>query len=359
MNNKKIRVGILGATGFVGQRFVSLLEHHPWFEITVLAASMRSAGKKYGDCMKGKWYMNSPLPKKIANIVVSPVDDIKFVSSQVDFVFSALNMDKEEIKKLEAAYADAEIPVVSNNSAHRWTSDVPMIIPEVNPGHVALIDFQRKKSGRVRGFIAVKPNCSIQSYVAILQALKKFKPYEVMVTSMQAISGAGKTFAMWPEMVDNLIPYIGGEEEKSEKEPQKIWGILTKRSITPNTDLKISATCIRVPASDGHMAAVRVHFHNNPSREQIINAIRYFKNPLDDLELPSAPKPFIQYHDEPDRPQTKLDRDASNGMMISMGRLEKDTLFDWKFIALSHNTVRGAAGGAILVAELLHSKGYL
>ncbi len=359
MKTKKIRVGILGATGFVGQRFVSLLTNHPWFEITALAASPQSAGKKYIDCVKNRWHMPDKPTKYISKVAVDDVADIKNISKKCDFVFSALNMEKEAIKKLESAYADAEIPVVSNNSAHRWSDDVPMIIPEVNPDHVKLLDYQKKVHRRQKGFIVAKPNCSIQSYVAVLHAWKKYGPYEAVVTSMQAISGAGKTFAMWPEMVDNLIPFIGGEEEKSEKEPLKIWGELKNGKIKIFSKIKITATCVRVPVSDGHMAAVRIKFRKKATLPQLIKAVENFDNPLTKLNLPSAPSPFLKYLKEENRPQTKLDRMTASGMGITIGRIEPDSIYDYKFIALSHNTIRGAAGGAILVAELLHSKGYL
>jgi aspartate-semialdehyde dehydrogenase len=356
----KYKVGILGATGMVGQRFISLLEKHPWFNVVVLAASPRSKGKLYKDAVKLRWKIDAPIPKRIANLKVKSVtDDIREIAKEVDFVFCALDLDKEAIKQLEEAYAGAGIPVVSNNSAHRWTEDVPMIMPEINPDHVKLIDTQRKKRGWKKGLIAVKPNCSIQSYVSILTALKDFEPLQVSVTSLQAISGAGKTFADWPEMIDNLIPYIGGEEEKSEKEPMKIWGKLKEGKIILKDVPDISATCIRVPASNGHMAAVSVKFKIKPTKEQIIKAIKNFENPISGLDLPSSPKEFIKYFEEDNRPQTKLDRDFENGMGITMGRLREDSQCDWKFIALSHNTVRGAAGGAILMAELLAQKGYL
>lgn len=354
-----VRVGILGATGFVGQRFVQLLEHHPWFKVTAVAASPRSAGKKYTDAVQERWHYSSSLPAAVGELILMDVHEIESMAKHVDFVFSALNMEKQEIKILEESYAAHDIPVVSNNSAHRWTADVPMMIPEVNPHHVALIDVQRKNRSWKKGLIAVKPNCSIQSYVAILTALKQYQPSEVSVTSMQAISGAGRSFESWPEMVDNLIPFIGGEEEKSEKEPLKIWsGLYSGLLVAPKSPI-ISATCIRVAASDGHMASVGVKFQQKPTREQILNAIQNYQNPIVSLNLPSAPKQFITYFSDDTHPQTRLDRDNQNGMGITFGRLREDTLFDWKFVALSHNTIRGAAGGAILTAELLKSKHYL
>lgn len=356
---KKLNVGILGGTGMVGQRFISLLDRHPWFEVVAIAASPQSAGKTYAKAVEGRWNMASPVPDAVKRIVVQAVEeDMRAIAKKVDFVFSALDMEKEKIKAIEDLYASFDVPVVSNNSAHRWTDDVPMIMPEVNHGHIKLIDTQRKKRGWKKGLIAVKPNCSIQSYVSILSALKKWDPKKVLVTSNQAISGAGKTFDTWPEMIDNVIPHIGGEEEKSEKEPMKIWGTVKAGKIHLAKKPMISATCIRVSVTDGHMASVWVTFEKKPSKEQILQAVKAF-NPLRDLKLPSSPKQFIQYFEEENRPQTKLDRDFENGMGITMGRLREDALFDWKFIALSHNTVRGAAGGAVLLAELLVKKGYI
>lgn len=357
---KKLSVGILGATGMVGQRFITLLQNHPWFDIVVVAASPSSAGKKYQDAVKGRWKLDIPLPRSIARHTVRSVHaDIDTIAADVDLVFSALDLDKETIKTIECQYADRGVAVVSNNSAHRWSKDVPMIIPEVNADHTALIDIQRKKRGWDTGLIAVKPNCSIQSYVAVLTALEKFQPLQVAVTSLQAISGAGKTFADWPEMTDNVIPYIGGEEEKSEKEPMKIWGEIIGHQIKRATKPVISATCIRVPTTDGHVASVAVRFKNKPSKQEIIDAVTHYKNPLKRYSLPSAPRQFITYFGEDNRPQTRLDRDIERGMGIAMGRLREDPLFDWKFVALSHNTIRGAAGGAILVAELLYKKKYI
>jgi aspartate-semialdehyde dehydrogenase len=357
---KQYKVGILGGTGMVGQRFIQLLDGHPWFSVTTIAASPRSAGVRYADAVKNRWKMATDIPEGIKNITVKAVeDDREKIASEVDFVFSALDMEKEDIRRIEEEYAALNVPVVSNNSAHRWTEDVPLIMPEINSEAVKLIDIQRKKRGWNKGLIAVKPNCSVQSYVSVLTALKAFKPQKVQVVSMQAISGAGKNFESWPEMVDNLIPYIGGEEEKSEKEPMKIWGHIENNKLKIAEEPVISATCIRVPASDGHMASVSVTFEKKPTKVEILKAIEEFSNPIKELELPSAPGKFIQYFEDPSRPQTGLDRDYEQGMGISMGRLEEDTHFDWKFVSLSHNTIRGAAGGAILMAELLVKKGYI
>ncbi len=356
----KIQVGILGATGMVGQRFVTLLANHPWFELVSLAASPNSAGKTYREATLGRWTMSQPIPETVADIVVHDVQaDMQILASSVSLVFCALDLDKDTIKHIELAYANLGVAVVSNNSAHRWTDDVPMIMPEVNPGHITLVDIQRKNHGWQKGLIVVKPNCSIQSYVSILTALKEFAPTAVLVTSLQAISGAGKTFETWPEMVDNVIPLIGGEEEKSEREPLRIWGTLSGDTIIQATTPTISATCIRVPVTNGHMASVRVSFDKKPTKEQIIDAVRNYNNPIASLKLPSAPKQLISYFDEKDRPQAKLDRDIEQGMGISMGRLREDPHFGWQFVALSHNTLRGAAGGAVLVAELLVAKGYI
>ena len=356
----KLRVGILGATGMVGQRFVTLLADHPWFEVVSVAASPNSAGKRYEDAVKDKWKMSSPIPHGVKDLIVRAVeDDLAKVAGEVDFVFCALDMDKDKIREIENSYASADIPVVSNNSANRWTEYVPMIIPEINPDHVTLIDIQRKNRGWKRGLIAVKPNCSIQTYVPILTALKAFEPREVEVVSMQAISGAGKNFETWPEMVDNVIPYIGGEEEKSEKEPMKIWGKISGNKIVFAKKPSISATCVRVSIADGHMAAVSVNFGMKVTKAQLIKAIQNFDNPIAKLNLPSAPKQLIKYFEEDNRPQTRLDRDFENGMGVTMGRLRPGKHFDWQFVSLSHNTIRGAAGGAILMAELLVSKGYI
>lgn len=356
----KLKVGILGATGMVGQRFITLLEGHPWFEVVVLAASPRSKGKTYEEAVAGRWKIEEKIPSRLKKVKLQSVtEDLNNIKKEVDFVFCALDMDKQAIRGLEESYAAAGVPVVSNNSAHRWTEDVPMIMPEVNPDHSKLIDIQKKKRGWEKGFIAVKPNCSIQSYVSILTALRKYTPLKAVITSMQSISGAGKTFADWPEMVDNLIPFIGGEEEKSEKEPMKVWGTLKNGKINPAISPSISATCVRVPTSNGHMASVSVKFKIKPTKEQILDAINNFENPIAGLNLPSSPSQFIKYFEEDNRPQTGLERSFGKGMGITMGRLREDQLFDWKFISLSHNTIRGAAGGAILMAELLTAKGYI
>ena len=358
MMTKKLKVGVLGGTGMVGQRFVSLLENHPWFEVTCVAASPSSAGKSYEAAVAGRWQIKIPIPQAVAKLTVkSVVDDMDQIAREVDLVFSAVDMDKQEVRKLEEQYASKDVPVVSNNSAHRWTDDVPMIIPEVNPEHAELIAVQRKNRGWKRGLIAVKPNCSIQSYVPILKALEGFCPKRAVVTTCQAISGAGKTFETWPEMIDNVIPFIKGEEEKSEKEPLRVMGTLRDGKIQPS-QMVITATCIRVPVSDGHMASVSMELEKQATPEQIIQAIENFKNPLAGLDLPSAPKQFMKYYSEPDRPQTGKDRDFEKGMGITVGRLRKETILGWSFVALSHNTIRGAAGGAILVAELLKARNY-
>ena len=355
----KLRVGILGGTGMVGQRFIALLENHPWCEVTTVAASPRSAGKTYEEAVGGRWKMDTPMPEGVKNLVVMNVNEVEAVSSQVDFVFSAVDMTKDEIKKIEEAYAKAETPVVSNNSAHRWTPDVPMVVPEINPDHMNVIDYQRKRLGTKKGFVAVKPNCSIQSYAPVLTAWREFEPVEVIATTYQAISGAGKTFQDWPEMVGNIIPYIGGEEEKSEKEPLRIWGKIQDGVIVPAQSPVITCQCIRVPVLNGHTAAVFVRFKNKPSKEELIRRLTAFSGEPQRLQLPSAPKQFIQYLEEDNRPQVALDVDFENGMGISVGRLREDTVYDYKFIGLSHNTVRGAAGGAILCAELLKAQGYI
>ncbi len=355
----KLRVGILGGTGMVGQRFIALLENHPWFEVTTVAASPRSAGKTYEEAVGGRWKMDTPMPEGVKNLVVMNVNEVEAVSSQVDFVFSAVDMTKDEIKKIEEAYAKAETPVVSNNSAHRWTPDVPMVVPEINPDHMNVIDYQRKRLGTKKGFVAVKPNCSIQSYAPVLTAWREFEPVEVIATTYQAISGAGKTFQDWPEMVGNIIPYIGGEEEKSEKEPLRIWGKIQDGVIVPAQSPVITCQCIRVPVLNGHTAAVFVRVKNKPSKEELIRRLTAFSGEPQRLQLPSAPKQFIQYLEEDNRPQVALDVDFENGMGISVGRLREDTVYDYKFIGLSHNTVRGAAGGAILCAELLKAQGYI
>ena len=356
---KKLRVGILGATGMVGQRFISLLENHPWFEVTTVAASPRSAGKTYEEAVGGRWKMTTPMPEKVKNLVVMNVNDVDAVSKTVDFVFSAVDMTKEEIRAIEEAYAKTETPVVSNNSAHRWTPDVPMVIPEINPDHFEVIKFQKQRLGTTHGFIAVKPNCSIQSYTPALSAWREFEPYEVVATTYQAISGAGKTFKDWPEMVENVIPYIGGEEEKSEQEPLRIWGHVEGGVIVKAQEPVITCQCVRVPVLNGHTAAAFVKFRKKASKEQLIEKLVNFKGLPQELELPSAPKQFIQYMEEDNRPQVKMDVNFENGMGVSIGRLREDTVYDWKFIGLSHNTVRGAAGGAVLCAELLTKQGYI
>lgn len=355
----KLKVGILGGTGMVGQRFISLLENHPWFEVTTIAASPRSAGKTYAEAVEGRWKMTSPMPEVVKDLVVMNVNEVEKVAAQVDFVFSAVDMTKEEIKKIEEEYAKTETPVVSNNSAHRWTEDVPMVVPEINPGHMKVIDFQKKRLGTERGFVAVKPNCSIQSYAPVLTAWKEFEPYEVVATTYQAISGAGKTFQDWPEMEGNIIPYIGGEEEKSEKEPLRIWGEIRDGVIVPAATPVITCQCIRVPVLNGHTAAVFVKFRKKASKEELIAKLTQFKGVPQELELPSAPGQFIQYLEEDNRPQVSLDVDYERGMGISVGRLREDSVYDWKFVGLSHNTVRGAAGGAVLCAELLKAQGYI
>ena len=361
--DKKLRVGILGGTGMVGQRFISLLENHPWFEVVAIAASPRSAGKTYEEAIGGRWKMTTPMPEAVKKIVVQDVSDVDSVASKVDFVFSAVDMTKDEIKKIEEEYAKTETPVVSNNSAHRWTPDVPMVVPELNPEHLEVIADQKKRLGTTRGFIVVKPNCSIQSYTPALHALKKagYEPKTVVATTYQAISGAGKTFKDWPEMEHNIIPFIGGEEEKSEKEPLRIWGHIDeeKGEIVPATSPVITCQCIRVPVLNGHTAAVFVKFKKNPTKEQLIEKLESYKGVPQELGLPSAPKQFIRYMEEDNRPQVTLDVDYENGMGISVGRIREDSVYDWKFVGLSHNTVRGAAGGAVLCAELLKAQGYI
>ena len=359
MMEKKLRVGILGATGMVGQRFISLLEDHPWFQVVTVAASARSAGKTYEEAVGDRWKMTSPMPEAVKKLVVMNVAEVEKVASTVDFVFSAVDMTKDVIRAIEEAYAKTETPVVSNNSAHRWTPDVPMVIPEINPEHFAVIPFQRKRLGTTRGFVAVKPNCSIQSYTPALTAWKEFEPYEVVATTYQAISGAGKTFKDWPEMAENIIPYIGGEEEKSEQEPLRIWGTLEGGVIVKAKEPVITCQCIRVPVLNGHTAAVFVKFRKKPSKEQLIEKLVSFKGLPQELNLPSAPEQFIQYMEEDNRPQVTLDVDFGKGMGVSIGRLREDTVYDWKFVGLSHNTVRGAAGGAVLCAELLTEQGYI
>ncbi len=357
--SQKLKVGILGATGMVGQRFISLLEDHPWFEVVTVAASPRSAGKTYEEAVGGRWKMATPMPEAVKNIIVMNVNEVDKVASEVDFVFSAVDMTKEEIKAIEEKYAKTETPVVSNNSAHRWTPDVPMVIPEVNPEHFEVIVSQKKRLGTTKGFIAVKPNCSIQSYAPVLTAWKEFEPYEVVATTYQAISGAGKTFKDWPEMVENIIPYIGGEEEKSEQEPLRLWGKIENGVIVKAEEPKITCQCIRVPVLNGHTAAVFVKFRKKPTKEQLIEKLVSFKGLPQELGLPSAPKQFIQYMEEDNRPQVALDVDFEHGMGVSIGRIREDSIYDFKFVGLSHNTVRGAAGGAVLCAELLKAQGYI
>jgi len=356
---RKLRVGILGATGIVGQRFIALLENHPWYEVVTVAASPRSAGKTYEEAVGGRWKMTTPMPEAVKNLIVMNVNEVEKVAAGVDFVFSAVDMTKEEIRAIEEAYAKTETPVVSNNSAHRWTPDVPMVIPEVNPEHFDVIEFQKKRLGTTRGFIAVKPNCSIQSYAPVLTAWKEFEPYEVVATTYQAISGAGKTFKDWPEMEGNIIPYIGGEEEKSEQEPLRIWGHIEDGVIVKAQSPVITCQCIRVPVLNGHTAAVFVKFKKKVTKEELIEKLESFKGLPQELKLPSAPAQFIRYMEEDNRPQVSLDVDFENGMGISVGRLREDTVYDYKFVGLSHNTVRGAAGGAVLCAELLTAKGYI
>ena len=359
---KKYNVGVIGATGMVGQRFLTLLANHPWFNVKVVAASARSAGKKYEDAVGSKWCMDVAIPENVKDLVVmNATDDIKEIASQVDFVFCAVDMKKDEIKALEEEYAKAECPVVSNNSAHRHTPDVPMVLPELNPEHIEIIPAQRKRLGTKKGFVAVKPNCSLQGYVPALFPIDKagFKVKDVLVCTYQAISGAGKTFETWPEMIDNVIPYIGGEEEKSEKEPLKIWGKIEGDVIVDSTRPNFTAQCLRVPVTNGHMGAVFVRFENKPTKEQMLDIWKNYKGRPQELNLPSAPKQFLNYFVEDNMPQTKLNRGIENGMGISIGRLREDTQYDYKFVCLSHNTLRGAAGGAVLLAELLCAEGYM
>ena len=358
---QKLRVGILGGTGMVGQRFISLLENHPWFEVVTIAASARSAGKTYEEAVGGRWKMTTPMPEAVKNIRVMDVADVKAVAETVDFVFSAVDMSKDEIRAIEEQYAKTETPVVSNNSAHRWTPDVPMVVPEINIDHFDVIKYQKKRLGTERGFIAVKPNCSIQGYVPALAAWAEYEPYEVVVTTYQAISGAGKTFADWPEMVENIIPYIGGEEEKSEQEPLRILGYLDEEQgvIAKASQPVITCQCVRVPVLDGHTAAVFVKFRKKPTLSQLIEKLENFRGFPQEAELPNAPKQFIHYTEEENRPQVKLDVDCEGGFGVTIGRLREDTVYDFKFIGLAHNTVRGAAGGAVLCAVALTEKGYI
>lgn len=357
---KKYKVGVIGGTGMVGQRFITLLENHPWFQLTVIAASPRSAGKTYEEAVGARWAMSGKIPEDAKHIVVmDAIADLSKIVDLVDFVFSAVDMKKEEIRALEETYARHECPVISNNSAHRWTNDVPMVVPEINPEHLNVIEAQRKRLGMRRGFIAVKSNCSIQSYVPALHPLRRFGLEKILVCTYQAISGAGKTFDTWPEMVDNLIPYIGGEEEKSEQEPLKVWGKVENGVIVNAAAPAITAQCLRVPVSNGHTAATFVTFEQKPQLEEIKAIWSDFKGRPQELGLPTAPKQFLHYFEAPDRPQATLDRDLEHGMAVSIGRLRPDTQYDYKFVCLSHNTLRGAAGGGVLLAELLCAEGYI
>jgi aspartate-semialdehyde dehydrogenase len=360
---KRVKVGIIGATGMVGQRFITLLENHPWFEVVCLAASPRSAGQEYQQAVAGRWKLAHACPSYVSKLIVKDAHaDLQAIASQVNIVFCAVDMEKSAVRELEEAYAGAGVAVVSNNSAHRWTGDVPMLIPEVNSDHTSLIDVQRRRRGWTTGLIAVKPNCSIQSYVIVLSALKAFQPTMVNVTSLQAVSGAGRTLEAWPEMVDNVMPFIAGEQEKSEREPLQIWGSLNGTEVGLASSPSISASCVRVPVSDGHLADVSVRFDQKASKAELLAAIDAFARPLDKLGLPSSPKQLIHYLDEDDRPQPKLDRDREQGMGVTVGRLYElspDNPYDWRFTSLTHNTIRGAAGGAILMAELLVAKGYI
>ena len=355
---RKLKVGVVGGTGMVGQRFLTLLDNHPYFEVVAIAASSRSAGKTYEEAVGDRWKLKTPMPEAVKKIVVTDASDIKASTEKVDFVFCAVDMKKDEIRALEEAYAKAECPIVSNNSAHRFTPDVPMVVPEINPDHIEIIKAQRERLGTKRGFIAVKSNCSIQSYVPALHPLRKFGLKKVLACTYQAISGAGKNFETWPEMVDNLIPYIGGEEEKSEQEPLKVWGTIQGNEIVKASTPAITTQCLRVPVSDGHTAAVFVSFEQKPTKEEILKLWADFRGVPQELELPSAPKQFIHYFEDDNRPQAKLDRNLENGMAVSTGRLREDTQYDYKFVCLSHNTLRGAAGGGVLLAELLAAKGY-
>lgn len=359
MSVRKRKVGVLGATGMVGQRFVSLLAEHPWFEVATVAASANSAGKTYAEAVAGRWALSTPMPEQVAKLTVANASDVSRIAGEVELVFCAVDMPKAETARLEEAYAQAETPVVSNNSAHRATPDVPMMIPELNPEHAEIIVAQRKRLGTKRGFIAVKPNCSLQSYVPAIHPLLRFGPTKLAVCTYQAVSGAGKTLAGWPEMADNVIPFIKGEEEKSEQEPLRIWGAIAGDRIVPAQGPTITAQCIRVPVSDGHLAAVFVSFEKKPAKDELIELWRSFGGKPQKLGLPSAPKPFLTYFEDDARPQTKLDRDVGNGMGVAVGRLRPDPIFDWRFVCLSHNTLRGAAGGAVLTAELLAAEGWL
>lgn len=357
--DRKLRCAILGGTGMVGQRFIKILSEHPWFETAVIAASPRSAGKKYGEAVEGRWKMDTPIPENVKDMVICDVTEVEKVSEQVDFCFSAVDMSADEIRDIEERYAKTETPVVSNNSAHRWTPDVPMVIPEINPEHFGVIEYQRKRLGTKKGFIAVKPNCSIQSYTPALTAWKEFEPVEVVATTYQAISGAGKTFKDWPEMEGNVIPFIKNEEEKSEKEPLRVWGHIENGVIVPAESPRITTQCIRIPVLYGHTAAAFVRFKKKPTKEELIGRLVNYSGMPQEKKLPSAPSQFIRYMEEDDRPQVRLDVDHENGMGVSIGRLREDTIFDWKFVGLSHNTMRGAAGGAVECAEALTALGYI
>ena len=357
--NEKLQVAILGGTGMVGQRFIALLNNHPWFNVKTIAASPRSAGRTYEEALNGRWKLEVPMPESVKNIVVKDVSNVEEVAKDVDFCFSAVDMSKDEIRAIEEKYAKTETPVVSNNSAHRWTEDVPMIIPEINPDHAGIIPSQQKRLGTKRGFIAVKPNCSIQSYAPVLYSWMDYEPYEVIVSTYQAISGAGKTFSEWPEMEGNVIPFISGEEEKSEKEPLKVYGHIEGDRIVNYEGIKITSQCIRVPVLYGHTATVFVKFKKDPTKDELIKAMTSFKGEPQELSLPSAPKQFIQYLEDDNRPQVQLDVNYERGFGVSVGRLREDSIYDWKFVGLSHNTVRGAAGGGVLCAELLKAKGYI
>lgn len=358
---KKYKVGVIGGTGMVGQRFISLIENHPWFELKIIAASANSAGKTYEEAVRHRWAIETPFPEKYKDFIVKDATaDKETIADAVDFIFCAVDMKKDEILALEEAYAKLECPVISNNSANRWTPDVPMVIPEVNPEHISIIDVQRERLGTKRGFIAVKSNCSIQSYVPALSPLREeYGVKDILVCTYQAISGAGKTFETWPEMVDNVIPYIGGEEEKSEKEPLKVWGKISDGKIINETDTSVTAQCIRVPVSNGHLACVFVRFNKKPSKEEIIQIWKNYQGEPQKLQLPTAPKQFLYYFEDDTRPQTALDRNLEGGMAVSIGRLREDTQYDYKFVCLSHNTLRGAAGGGVELAELLCAKGYI
>lgn len=357
---QKLKAGVIGGTGMVGQRFVTLIANHPWFELTAIAASARSAGKTYEETAGKRWALDEPMPECAKGIVVKDAADVEGMAGEVDFVFCAVDMDKDAVLALEEAYAKHETPVVSNNSANRMTPDVPMVIPEINPGHLEIIPAQKKRLGTSRGFIAVKSNCSIQSYVPALSPFRlDCGLNRILVCTYQAISGAGKTFETWPEMVDNVIPYIGGEEEKSEREPMKVWGSVAGDHIENAAKPDITAQCLRVPAANGHMAAVFCSFDKTPPMDEMKAAWASFKGRPQELKLPSAPEQFLRYFEEPDRPQTRLDRMNEHGMQISIGRLRPDSQYDYKFVCLSHNTLRGAAGGAVELAELLAAEGYI